>query len=286
MNKLSHLKPGNMTKIKNSKEQLKLPTPYKKKRYIFGDFVSFVQKVNMLHRLILIKKSIQNTTKKFNEEIKSKYKSLEKYNIYNFNFSKHIQNIFSEINLNFNYYERNIQGKINIFNFCKATKKYILSYIIKKISIFIESKNKKAILIQSCIRGFIIFKKIKSLKKEMNKKAIYIQKYIRGFLIRKKHKKNLISIIDIISFNKMQKEYERKLKIMLKKRDAIRVIERWWEGILEERRQKELDEKIKRMPKDCQDLFRDFLNMRKQTKDIKKEFRQIKKENFEKFGFS
>ena len=62
------------------------------------------------------------TTYKFDNEIKNKYKSLSKNNIYNFNFSKHIQNIFSEINFNFNYYERNYQGKLNIYKLCLLTK--------------------------------------------------------------------------------------------------------------------------------------------------------------------
>ena len=270
---MSHL--NDISKI-NTKENLVLPTPNKKKRYIFGDFVSFIQKVNMLHRFLLIKENIKKTTN---------YRSLSKYNIFNFNFNKYIQNIFYEVNMSFNYYERNYQGKINIYNLCKSTKKYILCCLIKKIYIFIETKKRKVILIQSNIRRLIIFKRIKLLMKERNLKAKIIQKHIRGFLVRKKNKKKLVNIIDIISFNKMQKEYERKVKIMLKKRDAIRIIEKWWEGILEERRQKKLDEKIKRMPKDCQDLFRDFLQMRKQTNMLKKDFKQIKKENFAKYGY-
>ena len=43
-------------------DKLYLPVPKKRKKYIFGDFVSFVEKYNMLHRFILIKKrnSIHN----------------------------------------------------------------------------------------------------------------------------------------------------------------------------------------------------------------------------------
>ena len=52
--------------------------PNKKRRYIFGDFVSFVQKVNALHRFILLKRGIKLTTYKFDNEIKNKYKSLKK----------------------------------------------------------------------------------------------------------------------------------------------------------------------------------------------------------------
>ena len=153
---------------------------------------------------------------------------------------------------------------------------------MKKINVYIDNKNKKIIKIQSNIRRLILNKKYKDLKKEMNIKAILIQKYIRGFLIRKKNKDKLVYIIDIISFNKKQKEYEKQVKIMIKKRDAIRVIEKWWEKILEERKQKELEEKIKKMPKDCQHLYRQFVKLRKQTKYIKNEFNEFAKE---KHGF-
>ena len=153
---------------------------------------------------------------------------------------------------------------------------------MKKINVYIDNKNKKIIKIQSNIRRLILNKKYKDLKKDMNIKAILIQKYIRGFLIRKKNKDKLVYIIDIISFNKKQKEYEKQVKIMIKKRDAIRVIEKWWEKILEKMKQKELEEKIKKMPKDCQHLYRQFVKLRKQTKYIKNEFNEFAKE---KHGF-
>ena len=259
-----------------------MPVPEKKPRYIFGDFVSFVRKVNTLHRLILIKKSINLTTYKFDNEIKNKYKSLKKNNIYNFNFAKHISNIFAEINFNFNYYQRNYQGKLNIYKLCLLIKKYLFLFIIKKINLFINNKNKKVIKIQSNIRRLLLTKKFNTFKKEINNKAILIQKNIKGFLIRKKYKENLVYIIDIIQFAKRQKEYEKNVKIMIKKRDAIRVIESWWEKILEERKQKELEEKIKKMPKDCQHLYRQFVKLRKQTKTIKNEFNEFAKD---KVGF-
>ena len=256
--------------------------PNKKRRYIFGDFVSFVQKVNTLHRFILLKRGIKLTTYKFENEIKTKYKSLIKNNIYNFNFAKYIQNIFSEINLNFNYYERNYEGKLNIYKLCLLVKKYLLLLIIKKINIYIGIKNNKIIKIQSNIRRLILNKKYKAIKKEMNIKAIVIQKNVRGFFIRKKNKDKIMYIIDKINFNKKQKEYQKKVKIMIKKREAVKVIEIWWEKILEERRQKELEEKIKKMPKDCQHLYRQFVKLRKQTKFIKNEFNEFAKD---KYGF-
>lgn len=220
------------------------------------------------------------TTYKFDNEIRKKYKSLTKNNIHNFNFAKHIQKIFSEINFNFNYYERNYQGKLNIYKFCLLLQKYMFFLIIKKIKIHIKIKNKIIIKIQSNIRRLIFIKKYKIFKKEIYNKYVLIQKYIRGFLLRKKYKDKLDYIINSINFNKMQKDYAEKVKIMIKKRDAIRVIEKWWENILEERKQKELEEKIKKMPKDCQDLYRQFVKMRKQTKIIKNEFNELTKDKY------
>ena len=256
--------------------------PNKKRRYIFGDFVSFVQKVNTLHRFLLLKRGIMLSTYKFDNEIRKKYQSLKRNNIYNFNFAKYIQNIFSEINFNFKYYERNYQGKLNIYKLCLLVKKYLLLQMIKKVNVYIDIKNKKIIKIQSNIRRLILNKKYKVIKKEMNIKAILIQKYFRGFLLRKRNKDKLVYIIDTINFNKMQKDYQKKVKIMIKKREAVRVIEIWWEKILEEKRQKELEEKIKKMPKDCQHLYRQFAKLRKQTKYIKNEFNEFTKD---KYGF-
>ena len=207
---------------------------------------------------------------------------MQKNNIYNFNFAKHIYNIFAEINLNFNYYERNYQGKLNIYKLCLLTKKFLFLLIIKKINLYINTKNKKAIKIQSNIRRVLFSKKFNAFKKDLINKAILIQKYIKGFLVRKKYKENIVYIVDIVQFRKKQKEYEKNLKIMIIKRDAVRVIERWWEKILEERKQKELEEKIKKMPKDCQHLYRQFVKLRKQTKTIRNEFNEFAKD---KVGF-
>ena len=254
-----------------------LPVPKKRKKYIFGDFVSLVEKYNILHRFILIKKGIQSTTKKFDIEIKSKYKSLSKNNVQNFNFNKYIKNIFYSVNFNINYYERNYQGKLNAHKMFQMTRKYILLIILKRINLFINEKIQKAIKIQSIIRSFIFKKKFKIWKQDLINKTILIQKNIRRFLIRKKYKVNLVSIIDFVKYNQSKKEYEKKLKIMIKKRNAIRVIESWWEQILEERKRKELENQIKKMPKDCQMLYRQFISLGKQTKIVKKFYKDYVK---------
>ena len=111
---------------------------------------------------------------------------------------------------------------------------------------------------------------------------MFIQKYVRRFLIRKKYKGNLVSIIDFIKYNQRMKEYDKNLKKMILKRNAIRVIENWWEKILEERKKKELEEEIKKMPEDCQNLYRQFIRLGKQTKIVKRDMKEFMKK---KIGF-
>ena len=267
----------NKIDLTNSKIGLNfnLPVPKKRKKYIFGDFVSLVEKYNMLHRFVLLKKAIQATTMKFDIEIRRKYKSLRKNNIQNFNFDRYIRDIFFSVNFNFNYYERNYQGKLNINKFVETTKKYISLIILKRINLFIEDKKNKAIKIQSVIRSYTTQKKFNIWKKELIIKVVIIQKYVRRYLVRKRHKNNLVSIIDFIQYNKRMKEYNKNLKIMQQKKKAIRVIENWWEKILEERKRKELEEQIKKMPKDCQKLYRQFIRLGKQAKIVKRDIKEF-----------
>ena len=210
----------NKIDLTNSKIGLNfnLPVPKKRKKYIFGDFVSLVEKYNMLHRFVLLKKAIQATTMKFDIEIRRKYKSLRKNNIQNFNFDRYIRDIFFSVNFNFNYYERNYQGKLNINKFVETTKKYISLIILKRINLFIEDKKNKAIKIQSVIRSYTTQKKFNIWKKELIIRVVIIQKYVRRYLVRKRHKNNLVSIIDFIQYNKRMKEYNKNLKIIQKKK--------------------------------------------------------------------
>ena len=254
---------------------LYLPVPKKRRKYMFGDFVSFVNKYNMLHRFALLKKGIQTTTHKFDIEIRRKYKSLKKNNIQNFNFDKYISNIFSSINFNFEYYKRNYQGKLNSYKLFQMIRKYIFLMIFKRIKFFIKIKINKTIKIQSVVRRFIFQKKFSIWKENLFKKIVLIQKNVRRFLVKKKYKRNLVSIIDFIKYNQKVKEYDQNLKIMIAKRNAIRVIENWWEQILEQRRQKELEKQIRKIPKDCQHLYRQFIRLGKQTKVIKKDLKDF-----------
>ena len=231
----------------------------------------------MLHRFILIKKGIQSTTKKFDIEIRKKYKTLMRNNVHNFNFNKYIRNIFFSVNFNFDYYKRNYQGKLNAHKIFQMIRKYILLIIIKRINLFINIKKQKAIKIQSITRSFILRKKFMIWKQDLINKTVLIQKYVRRLLIRKKYKVNLVSIINFVKYNQSKKIYEKNLNIMIKKRNAIRIIESWWERILEERKRKELENQIKKMPKDCQILYRQFISLGKQTKIVKKYYKDIVK---------
>ena len=224
--------------LNNNFNNIYLPNPKKRKKYIFGDFVSLVEKYNMLHRFALLKKGIQSTTKKFDIEIRRKYKSLKKYKIQNFNFNNHIKNIFDSVNFNFNYYERNYQGKLNAHKLFQQTRKYILLIALKRINLFIDFKKNKITKIQSIIKRYLFQKKFN----------IWKQNYI----------------------NKI-----KNLKKMIKKRNAIRIIETWWEQILEERKRKELEAQIKKMPKDCQKLYRQFIRLGKQTKNVKRDYKEF-----------
>ena len=114
-------------------------------------------------------------------------------------------------------------------------------------------------------------------KQDVINKIVLIQKYVRRLLIRKKYKVNLVSIINFVKYNQSKKIYEKNLNIMIKKRNAIRIIENWWERILEERKRKELENQIKKMPKDCQILYRQFISLGKQTKIVKKYYKDIVK---------
>ena len=266
-----------LNQIDDFYNKLYLPVPKKRKKYIFGDFVSFVEKYNMLHRFILIKKGIQSTTKKFDIEIRKKYKTLMRNNVHNFNFNKYIRNIFFSVNFNFDYYKRNYQGKLNAYKIFQMIRKYILLIIIKRINLFINIKKQKAIKIQSITRSFILRKKFMIWKQDLINKTVLIQKYVRRLLIRKKYKVNLVSIINFVKYNQSKKIYEKNLNIMIKKRNAIRIIESWWERILEERKRKELENQIKKMPKDCQILYRQFISLGKQTKIVKKYYKDIVK---------
>ena len=266
----------------NYYNNLNLPVPKKRRKYIFGDFVSLVEKYNMLHRFVLIKNAIRSTTYKFDVEVRRKYKSLKKNNVQNFNFDRYIRDIFYSINFNFNYYERNYQKKLNAHKFFIMIRKYILLILKKRMTLFICFKKNTAIQIQSTIRRFIFQKKFNVWKADLINKIIIIQKNARRFLVKKKYKGNIVSIIDFIKYNQRMKEYEKNLKIMKKKKNAIRIIENWWESILEERKRKELEERIKKMPKDCQKLYRQFIRLGKQTKIIKRDFNEFFKK---KVGF-
>jgi hypothetical protein len=53
------------------------------------------------------------------------------------------------------------------------------------------------------------------------------------------------------------------------------MINSFWCNILEKREEEKLEESLKNMPKDCRELYKKFTNLRKQTKNLKKNLNGI-----------
>jgi hypothetical protein len=75
----------------------------------------------------------------------------------------------------------------------------------------------------------------------------------------------------------MKNDLEEKRRIHKMKTEAVRVIENFWCVILEKREEIQLEEQLKSMPKDCRDLYKKFVNLRKQTKNMKVNLSKINK---------
>jgi hypothetical protein len=67
----------------------------------------------------------------------------------------------------------------------------------------------------------------------------------------------------------MKNDLEEKRRIYKIKTEAVSVIENFWCVILQKREEIQLEEELKSMPKDCRDLYKKFVNLRKQTKTMK-----------------
>ncbi len=67
----------------------------------------------------------------------------------------------------------------------------------------------------------------------------------------------------------MKVDLESQRRINKIRVQAVRKIEDFWSIILEKRENAEMEEKIKTMPKDCRDLYRKFINLRRQTRFMK-----------------
>ena len=57
--------------------------------------------------------------------------------------------------------------------------------------------------------------------------------------------------------------------------NAVRVIEKFWTLILDKRDDEKLEEHLLTMPKDCRELYRKFIKLRKQTKNLKQNLNKL-----------
>ena len=148
------------------------------------------------------------------------YKYNDSYDKINFNF-KNISTIFNinleniidlpDLNneklLDFDIYspitntedDNNIEDIYNFEEKLSPLCKYGLRYINYDIYNSVNDKNDKIILLQSCVRGFLLKKKLNFnilnkiyLEKRNIKKIIFLQKHIRGFLSKVKIRKKII----------------------------------------------------------------------------------------------
>jgi hypothetical protein len=88
-------------------------------------------------------------------------------------------------------------------------------------------------------------------------------------LTRKRYAEPLKDIQELLRIKKMKDELDKKRALNKIRKNAVRVIENFWNSILDKRDDEKLEEHLKTMPKDCRELYRKFMNLRKQTKNLK-----------------
>ena len=103
--------------------------------------------------------------------------------------------------------------------------------------------------------------------------------YLNFSLIRKNYSSLINQIKNEISLRKIKLECENKRRLYKLQKQAVHTIQeykifykfikRFWKEIIEQRENKTIKEKINSLPKDCQELYKKFKNLRKQTKFLK-----------------
>lgn len=249
-----------------------LPKLSKKRKFIFGDLNAFGQKINMLHRFLLIKKIISQI-KQFDETIKTKNDFNKSKKVSFFSFLKILKNSFYALKIEYNFKKR-----MKILNLHKLItiilKKNILNFITKKYKIFLQ----KIITIQKKYKFYKKKKLLLFIQYQKTKSSIIIQKNFRKYLIKKKYEFEIKKIKDEIQFLRKKKKFEKSMILLKKRKKAVRVIENAWLKVLEKRDNEDLEERIAKMPKDCRDLYRKFILLRKQTKILKKDLTEYHEE--------
>jgi hypothetical protein len=88
-------------------------------------------------------------------------------------------------------------------------------------------------------------------------------------LTRKRYVDPINDIKELLRIKKMKDELDKIRAQNKNRKNAVRIIENFWNTILDKRDNEKLEEHLKTMPKDCRELYRKFINLRKQTKNLK-----------------
>lgn len=251
---------------------LNLPKPSKKEKFIFGDLKAFSEKLNLLHRFLLIKNLICQI-KRFNGVIKKNKVLIKNKNPSYFSFLKNLKNSFYVLKI-----ENNFKKRMDILNLHKLitliVRKIVLNSLTKKYKFFLQ----KIIKIQKKYKSYKEKRLLLLIQRQKAKFSVIIQKNLRKYLIKKKYENEIKKIQDDIKFLKKKKKFEKSMKLLKKRKKAVRVIENAWLKVLEKRDNEELEKRIAKMPKDCRDLYRRFILLGKQTKILKKELAEYGEE--------
>ena len=210
-----------------------------------------------------------NQNKIYIKEIKHKSLYLKRKNLTLLKFQKSMYNSINLVKLDVGYLK--IKKHLILNKFIKLIK-HITTIICVK---FLLNKNiyfKKCLIrIQNNIRKYFSKKKYNKLKEIYINKIIKIQKKIKGIFIRKKYKNEIFNIKDIIRFNKKKRIFEKKMKLFKKKKEAVSVIEKYWLKVLKKREEMNIEETLKKIPEEFRELYRNLIQLRKDTKNLKKD---------------
>lgn len=237
----------------------------KRGKFLFGDLKGFVEKVNRLHRVIVLKR-VCNEYKEYNNTVRNKSVFIRDNNISMLKYKQSLQRAYDVFKMEYEYKRR-----LKILRIYKLIQLITRKHIIHKLH-------------EKYIRYMISIRRIQRTYKHYMKKKkekifiVRIQSKYRKHLIQCKYKKEIKSIKEDIKFNKRKKEFEKRMSLMKQQKKAVRVIEIHWLKILAKRDNEDLEERIKKMPKECRDLYRKFMTLRKQTRQLKRDLNEYNEE--------
>ena len=237
----------------------------KRGKFLFGDLKGFVEKVNRLHRVIVLKR-VCNEYKEYNNTVRNKSVFIRDNSISMLKYKQSLQRAYDVFKMEYEYKRR-----LKILRIYKLIQLITRKHIIHKLH-------------EKYIRYMISIRRIQRTYKHYMKKKkekifiVRIQSKYRNHLIQCKYKKEIKSIKEDIKFNKRKKEFEKRMSLMKQQKKAVRVIETHWLKILAKRDNEDLEERIKKMPKECRDLYRKFMTLRKQTRQLKRDLNEYNEE--------